>query len=372
MSSGHKTMTAFLTVICGLALAIIGLLMNWPLWIWAIVAILLLTASALAARAAGPSHGPIPPDRTLEPDLPIPEPERWECVVSEVALPSAVPDYDFLFSATVRWCPGGSSPDAPYVNPSALAVDAVLDRARRITATQPPHRSSLAQHQLNGALGTMAADSTGRVKALAEDVTLRLSEADIERLHKLSTVRKDEEVWEHERNYERNKRAYLGEDVLKDPGSAVVWWMAKNDDHVEKAVNLIGPLAQLSSAANNTEIPERYRHLLGDLPPEREPEWAASRLSPHNLFYDGPFRTERAFEEASVTDLLERAMDLLRLEEDSDGRAMLGRRIADALHAQGHADIAEEVRQRFDEPLPPPDPDTDIDADSPDPDGEAI
>ncbi|MEU2210880.1 SdpI family protein [Streptomyces hygroscopicus] len=357
MSSGHKTMTGFLTVICGLILAIVGLLMNWPLWVWTVIAVLLLTGSALTARAVGPSHGPIPPDRTLEPDLPVPEPERWECVVSEVALPSAVPDYDFLFSATIRWCPGHSSADAPYVNPGALAVDAVLDRARRITATQPPHRSSLAQHQLNGALGTMAADSTGRVKALAEDVTLRLTEADMERLRKLSTVRKDEEVWEHERNYERNKRAYLGEDVFKDPGSAVVWWMAKNDDHIEKAVNLIGPLAQLSSAANNTEIPERFRHLVSDLPPEREPAWGESRPAPDDLFYDGSFHTTRGFEEASVADLFERAMDLLRLDEDSDGRAMLGRRIADALRAQGFADIAEEVRQRFDEPPPPPEPD---------------
>ncbi|MGW2332108.1 hypothetical protein ACWC5C_41020 [Streptomyces sp. NPDC001700] len=371
MSSGHKTMTGFVTVICALILAIVGLLMHWPLWVWIIIAVLLLTGSALAARAVEPSRGPIPPDRTLEPDLPIPEPERWECVVSEVALPSAVPDYDFLFSATIRWCPGSAPADAPYVNPGALAVDAVLDRARRITATQPPHRSSLAQHQLNGALGTMAADSTGRVKALAENVTLRLSEADMERLHKLSTVRKDEEVWEHERNYERNKRAYLGEDVLKDPGSAVVWWMAKNDDHVEKAVNLIGPLAELSSAANNTEIPERFRHLVGGRPPEPEPEWTDSGPSLEDLFFDEPYSTEREFDEAGVTDLLERAMDLLGLEEDSDGRAVLGRRIADALRAQGHADIAEEVRQRFDEPPPPPEPDPDLDPGTFDPDSEA-
>ncbi|TMU89932.1 SdpI family protein [Streptomyces sp. DASNCL29] len=371
MSSGHKTMTGFLTVICGLILAIVGLLMSWPLWVWTIIAVVLLTGSTLTARAIGPSGAPIPPDRMLEPDLPIPEPERWERLVSEVALPSAVPDYDFLFSATIRWCPGDSRADAPYINPGALAVDAVLDRARRITAAQPPHRSSLTQHQLNGALGTMVPDPSGRVKALAEDVTLRLSEADIERLHKLSTVRKDEEVWEHERNYERNKRAYLGEDVFKDTGSAVVWWMAKNDDHVEKAVNLIGPLAQLSSAANNTEIPERFRHLVSGFPPERERERPDSRPSPDDLFYDAPFLTARAFDEASVTDLMERAMDLLGLEEDSDGRAMLGRRIADALRAQGHADIAEEVRRRFDEPPPPPEPDPDLDPDGFGPDSEA-
>jgi hypothetical protein len=56
-------------------------------------------------------------------------------------------------------------------------------------------------------------------------------------------------IWEHQRKYEQNKRAYLGRDVLKDPGSAVVWWLARNDDHVEKTVQAIGLLAQLSSAA---------------------------------------------------------------------------------------------------------------------------
>ncbi|WHX17420.1 hypothetical protein QFW82_10290 [Streptomyces malaysiensis subsp. malaysiensis] len=356
MSSGHKTMAGFLTVIGGLILTIAGLLVDWPRWVWPLVATLLLSGAAFALRAASRPSGPIPQNHMLEPDLPIPEPERWERVVSDVALPSSIPDYDFLFSATVRWCPGDTSGDTPYINPGALAVDAVLDRARRITATQPPHRSSLAQHQLNGALGTMTADPTGRVKALAEDVTLRLTEADLARLHKLSTVRKDEEVWEHERNYERNKRAYLGDDVFKDTGSAVMWWMAKNDDHVEKAVDLIGPLAQLSSAVNNTELPERFQHLIRGFAPEQDPQQGDAEPSFGALFSDGPFRATPAYDEATTADLLERLMDRLGLEEDSDARAAFTRRVADALRAQGLENVAEEVKQRFDAPPPPPDP----------------
>jgi hypothetical protein len=34
----------------------------------------------------------------------------------------------------------------------------------------------------------------------------------------------------------------------------VVWWLAKNDEHVEKTVADLALLAQLTSAANDTDI----------------------------------------------------------------------------------------------------------------------
>src|SRR5690606_13970414 len=70
------------------------------------------------------------------------------------------------------------------------------------------------------------------------------------------------------RKYECDRREYLGKDVLKDTGSAVVWWLAKHDDQVKQAVDEIGPLAQLSSAANDRDVPERYRHMVPYPPPE--------------------------------------------------------------------------------------------------------
>ncbi len=71
-----------------------------------------------------------------------------------------------------------------------------------------------------------------------------------------------EDVWERERDHERRKRAYLGDDVLQSTGSAVVWWLAQHDNDVEGAVRLIGALAELSAAANDAEVPELFRYLV--------------------------------------------------------------------------------------------------------------
>lgn len=117
----------------------------------------------------------------------------------------------------------------------------------------------------------MAENSTGRVQAMALDITLSLSEPDQERLDKLAAVRKDEDVWEHERKYEQSRRAYLGEDVLKDTGSAVVWWLHRNEDSIDTTVKDIGLLAQLTSAANDEDISERLQHLIPHAVPEAGP-----------------------------------------------------------------------------------------------------
>ncbi|MFJ8847627.1 hypothetical protein ACIRFF_32535 [Streptomyces cyaneofuscatus] len=99
-------------------------------------------------------------------------------------------------------------------------------------------------------MGVPLSDRSGRVKAPAADVTLPLAPADRERLRKLNDLRKDEELWEYERQHERNKRRHLGDDVLKSAGSAVVWWLARHENEIEKAVDMTGPLAQIVSAAN--------------------------------------------------------------------------------------------------------------------------
>ncbi|WP_229920851.1 hypothetical protein [Streptomyces avidinii] len=80
---------------------------------------------------------------------------------------------------------------------------------------------------------------------------------DQERLDRLAEVRNDKAVWGHRCTYEQSKRQYLGEDVLKDTGSAAVRWLAKNDEHVERMVADLGLLARRTSAANDTEVPER-------------------------------------------------------------------------------------------------------------------
>ncbi|MEW2548668.1 hypothetical protein AB0910_23350 [Streptomyces sp. NPDC047002] len=265
MSSATKTVSVFLTLIGALVLALVGFCTHWPPWAWALgafgIAVLLTAGGAVARRRAErfPRH------LLAEPDLPIPPVERREVRVRDVALPSELPDYDFLFSATVRWCPVSGPDHAPLVNAGALAVDAVLARAQQVTAARHPARASLVQHELNGALGTMFTVRDGRAEAMAVDVRLCLSDADQERLVKLAEVRKNEAVWEHERKYEQSRRAYLGDDVLKDTGSAVVWALHRNDDKVDRTVQDIGLLAELTAAANNVELAERFHRFVPSL-----------------------------------------------------------------------------------------------------------
>ncbi|RCG27743.1 hypothetical protein DTL70_05365 [Streptomyces diacarni] len=262
MSSGHKTVTGFCTVLLGLVLVIAGLVLRWPVWAWGAAAVAFVTVCLAMRRWAVPPVDPLSQEFTAEPDRPTDPPERREEIVTDVVLPSAAQDYDFRFSATIRWWPEEQPKNSAPFSPAGVAVSAVLDRAREVTEQWQPHRGSVAQHRLSGELAVMRADSEGRVLAMAENVTLTLWEADAVRLRKLATVRKDETLWAHERRYERDRREYLGNDVLHDTGSAVVWWLAKNDEQIRKTVDDLGVLAQLTSAANNEEVPERYAHLV--------------------------------------------------------------------------------------------------------------
>ncbi|MFE7562134.1 hypothetical protein [Kitasatospora sp. NPDC057500] len=267
----EKTRTAALAVAAGAVPAALGLGLGWPAWLWAAagaaVVVLVLLVSTEWGRpepppVAPPAPAPAPePPRVPAPEPPVEQPYRTTSVTG-VALPSGVPDYDFLFSATVWWRTPGGPGGVSHAAPDSLAVDSVLARARAVTEREHPGRPELVQHRLDGVLGTPSPDPSGIVVAMAGQVTLTLPTADRDRLDKLAEVRKAEEVWEHERRYERSKRTYLGEDVLKSPGSAVVWWLARNDAEVRGAVDMIGPLAQLAAAANDEAVDALYEHLL--------------------------------------------------------------------------------------------------------------
>lgn len=352
MSSGHRTLTLFLTVICLLVLTIAGLATDWPRWLWPACGAVAVAGTFAAVRAGVPRDGEIPPEHTLEPDLPIPPPPRQEHRVTRVALPSAMPDYDFLFSATVRWIP--QEFESPHFDPCGLAVHAVLLRAREFAARQSPRSPAMAQHQLNGVLSVMETDTSGRVLAMAKDVVLTLSDSDRERLSKLSNVRKDEDVWEHERNYERNKRMYLSDDVLKDPGSAVVWWLARNDEQVEGTVERIGLLARLSAAANNSEVAAPFRDLLYAPEAEYEPAYGPEEYEPEP---EGPVVPPEEW-------VAEQLMRWLGFDKDDDGMALLAARVADGVRVTGKKEEADKFLRLFADPEPPPD----EDPDEPDPD----
>ncbi|MFG1966078.1 hypothetical protein [Nonomuraea sp. NPDC049028] len=328
MSSGRNTVMIYLCVTGGVLLA--GLVAFAPRQIWLpavalafVIAVVPLYRFVMASRRTRASMEP----STLYVPPPPPPVEPREQRVDQVPLPSQEDDYDFLFSAVVLWTPLDRLWEDKRVNLAALATDAILKRAQEITEHREPGRVSLVAHELGGILGTMQKDHTGQVQAMAESVQVLLSPQDQERLDKLAEVRKDRVVWEHDRKYEQSKREYLEEDVLKDTGSAVVWWLVKNDDQVEKTVNDIGLLATLSSAANNRKLPEAAGYEFDVMP---------------------------SVNGASPVDDLAAFLCALDLKEQRD---LFVHQIALLVHNYGRPDVAEEIERRFDlaEPSAPSD-----------------
>ncbi len=330
MNSGHKIMTVFLTVLCALLLTLVGLCADWPLWAWPTAGCVLIGCAFLGAHLSAPREAMIPQENLVEPE--VPTAQKQEQRITNVALQSAIKDYDFLLSARVRWAVLGEYDEDPPFDPAALAVRAVLLRAQEIASRFEPHRSTYAQHQLNGALGSLEPDPSGRVLAMAGSVGLTLADVDEERLSRLSNVRKDEAVWEHQRDYERNKRSYLSDDALKDPGSAVVWWLAKNDDRVEHVVERIPLLAELSAAANNTDVPDRFRG--------RE-DFAELKSDADDV---------RAAEEYGPSDadkVAEALRKFLGLDADTTDLDLVGARVSDVLRAGGWEEQAADFLAAF-------------------------
>ncbi|HEX4725619.1 MAG TPA: hypothetical protein VH333_24115, partial [Pseudonocardiaceae bacterium] len=135
MTSEEKTLLAGLTAAAVVVPVVLGVALHWPVWVW-----VLLVAAALL--------GPFQVRRTilyraqqrelrqqvlvqqqsraeLEQAATTPPPQFQREFVGGVPLPSAVPDYDFVFTATVYWRtvprPGGWQ----HANPAALATDAI-------------------------------------------------------------------------------------------------------------------------------------------------------------------------------------------------------------------------------------------------------
>ncbi|CAM5418579.1 hypothetical protein [Streptomyces purpurascens] len=339
-------MTLFVTVILGLIFVILGLSADWPLWAWPAMAALLLVIAALTHKILVPARESVPREFLVEPDLPLPEPQRQEQRVAYVALPSSVTDYDFCFSATVRWLVLDAPEDAPYINAAGLAIDAVLHRARAVTAQQTPQRSAFVQHQLDGALAIMRADSTGRIMAMAQNVSLTLPEHDRERLARLSDVRKDEDVWEHERNYERSKRAYLGNDVLKDTGSAVVWWLSRNEEGVEGAVDRIGLLAQLSAAANNDSVSPTFEHLVS-APSVSLAHNATAGHTPPGSQQGRVFTNPPSGNSTEPDPFLDSLLPWFGFTADDPDLDLFAQRLSDLAQAHGKTSAADEIKRRF-------------------------
>ena len=340
MNTGRNT-ARVIGAIAAAALTI-GLIVfaHWPTWAALVLTLSLatMTIALLQARRRRLEPPPHEPEVTY---VPMPPPDDKKERVADVLLPSNHGDYYFLFSATVRWVPTATVLGDAVINMAALAVDAVLQRAREITQQRDPHNASLVRHELGARLAGMQPDATGCLRAMAESVQLVLPDNDQERLDKLAAVRKEEAIWEHERKYEQSKREYLSGDVLKDPGSAVVWWLTRNNDHVEKTVQDITLLAQLFAAANNAEIPETFQQFMAGLPyaysPNRQPSGMNGSSEP------------RAEDSAnSATDHFDAFLRAVGLDEGNPERALFARRVADLATKHGRTEVADEMLERFD------------------------
>ncbi len=249
MTSEEKTLLIILTGFAVLVPITLGAAVGWPVWSWLLLAVFLLCVPSrmrwnikqrvrwegdASLRHVDERNGPPTP-------------------VADVPLSSADSDYEFRFSATVYWRPA-MRPPVRHANPGELAVDAIIARALEVTKAVDPSLVDVAQHRLAAALGVVDRRPTGAVEAWANEIQLMLPEEDEKRLRKHSELRKNQKLWEHERERECSKREYLADDVLKSPRNAVVWWLARTDD-VNGTVNLMDNLTKLSNVATDVKAP---------------------------------------------------------------------------------------------------------------------
>lgn len=313
------------------AMIIVGLfLFRWPVLVTFTVAVILVIATV--ALGLLPGARPAAVVRPLT--------DRRKDAITDVLLPSLHEDYYFLFSGTTVWEPINDEENNATASMSGLAVDSILKRARGITEQRDPRNASIVRYELASALSLMHADDSSRVRAMAESIKLTLPNHDQQRLDELAKIRKDEAVWDHARKYEQSRRHYLSADVLKDPGSTVVWWLTRNDDQVEKTVDGIGLLARLFAAANNTDLPEAFRRLVPELATIYDREMPPFETSGTNL--PQPPR------EKSAADDFEAFLRKINLPGGDSERPFFARRMADLVAMHDQQDVADEIIRRFD------------------------
>ena len=339
----------------------VGLPLHWPLWLLPAIAVLAMVTVAYLCRSRRHRLGPVPLAEAVADQVIAQPPELRTEEVADVLLPSQDADYHFLFSASVLWSPVGTGSTRQPANLAASAVEAVVQRASEITRLRAAVSASRVRWELGSVLGELKADSADCVRAMANSVQLVLPASDQERLDKLAAVRKDETVWEQERHYEQSRRRYLSGDVLKDPGSAVVWWLSRNNDEVEKAVRDIGLVVQLYSAANNTDTPAVFRHLV----PDRGIDDTVGTHDPVRGATDAGecWDMPTASSGRPAADHFDDFLAAMKFPADDPRRILFAQQVAMAAKASGRPDIAEELVRRFDPPC------ADEEGAAPEPDG---
>lgn len=350
MTSQNKVVVPVVTGVVAVVVILLGVSLRWPAWITILTVLVCCAIGALGYLAVSRGARPVEQQNIFIPPPPAPEPQPTVQMVplQGVNLPSAIPDYEFVFDATVYWRSVGNPAATMHVRPGARGVDAIIQRAAAVAATEQPTMAIHLQHRLNDVLGVVEHDQSGRIEAWADNVRTVLFDADAQRLRTLADIRKDKAVWEHQRRFECDKREYLTDDVLRSTGSALVWWLSKNETDVTGAADLIGTMARLSAAAKDEEVSGLFRHLLPPslLPPEQE------QSSPF-----GPFGGDGAGQPLTLdfsqftgtrspVDLVTALMGALGL--DDEQRSQFAARVATDIASTGNEEMAEQIRRRFD------------------------
>ncbi|GAA0963038.1 hypothetical protein GCM10009554_81870 [Kribbella koreensis] len=249
-----STQRALLTAAAVVAVSfLLAMILDLPAWVDAPVSTVVLVGLAVVWKEKKPTP-------VAAPAPPAPKPVDREPVftspptrtIAGVRLPSASPDYQFQFSAIVQWSPVITG--LRHADLGSVAVDALLSRAKALTATQQPSEETLNQHRLASLLGEPDIDEKGQVRTWATEIRLKLPDADFKHLQNITALQRRAQTLLLERQLEQDKRAYLRDDVLATPGSAVVWWLANNPGEVAQCVDLLGTLTRLSAAANDVPI----------------------------------------------------------------------------------------------------------------------
>ena len=252
--------------------------------------------------------------------------------ITAVSLPSSLADVPFTFGCTVHWRSTRPVLGDAHAVPAAVAAEAILDRARQISATYRPDDGAVV-HALASALGHPASDATDHLVTWATTVSAAPDQQAREHLQELAMLRRQRHIQEQRIDNERLVRSYLGDDVLRSVGSAVVWWLARDDRQVRETVDLIGTLAQLSAAANNAEPDQRFSrdtHEAGPAGPSSAVTFVAD--STRDVEPE-PLQTRTA------TDLLP--------DPDDSENTLFGHQYADLLDRHEHPDLAGRVRHRY-------------------------
>ncbi|MFF0145461.1 hypothetical protein ATK36_1641 [Amycolatopsis sulphurea] len=343
MNSSDKSMLGAAVFLCAGVPVICGLVFGWPLWLLFAVPLPVIPGVVyrrIRARLEYERELDIRMSAqrlTVQPPPPAPEPVRHQQTsVPVTALPSAQPDYRFVFSATVYWRFRPDVPQPVHGNPAALAIEAIVAQAKDVTAAEHPLDHQQVRHRLDSLLGQPRLDRTGAVEASAAGVRLELEPADRERLEMFARTRKDAEVWDYQRHREQDKRRYLGEDVLRDTGSAVVWWLSRHENDVQTVVQDIPTLANLAGAANNQWTPPAQRSLP-----------SGGDMSMFEADFSGGSVPEDVAPPRSLSDVVEEMVGLAGLESGSPERELFVDRVVDGLRAAGKTAAAQELHSTF-------------------------